>query len=140
VFVGTFEHSLDEKGRLVLPSAFRGRLAAGAYLTPYETCLALWAPEDFGGFVERLTEKVRTGEAKPNAMRVFTANAAEVKPDSQGRILVAPRLREYAGLLGEVTLTGALDHIELWQPARWNEVSALGEGDLTNAVANLGIF
>ena len=140
MFVGTFEHSLDDKGRLVLPAAFRGRLAEGGFLTPYENCLALWATDDFRSFVERLTEKVRSGEAKPNAMRVFTANASEVRPDSQGRIGVAPRLRDYAGLEGEVTLTGALDHIELWHPPRWTEVNAAGEENLADAVANLGIF
>jgi MraZ protein len=124
----------------VLPSAFRGRLADGAFLTPYDNCLALWPVEEFRAFVDRLSEKVRSGQAKPNALRVFTANASEVRPDSQGRIGVASRLRDYAGLAGEVTLTGALDHIELWQPGRWNEVSALGEENLTDAVANLGIF
>lgn len=140
MFVGTFEHTLDEKGRLVLPSAFRGRLADGGFLTPYENCLALWAPDDFRGFVDRLQDKVRAGEAKPNALRVFTANASEVRPDSQGRIGVAPRLRDYAGLTGEVTLTGAIDHVELWHPPRWSEVSTLGEENLADAVANLGIF
>jgi transcriptional regulator MraZ len=140
VFVGTFEHSLDDKGRLVLPSAFRGRLADGAFLTPYENCLALWPEDDFRAFVERLSEKVRTGQATPNAMRIFTANASAVKLDSQGRIGVAPRLREYAGLEGEVTLTGSLDHIEIWHPSRWSDVSALGEQNLTDAIANLGIF
>jgi MraZ protein len=83
---------------------------------------------------------VRSGEAKPNALRIFTANASAVKPDSQGRIGVAPRLREYAGLEGEVTLTGSLDHIEIWHPSRWADVSALGEENLTDAIANLGIF
>ena len=63
-----------------------------------------------------------------------------MKPDSQGRIGVAPRLREYAGLEGEVTLTGSLDHIEIWHPSRWADVSALGEENLTDAIANLGIF
>ena len=140
MFVGTFEHSLDDKGRLVLPSAFRGRLSESAFLTPYENCLALWPEQEFRAFVERLTEKVRTGEAKPNAMRIFTAHASSVKPDGQGRIGIAPRLREYAGLDGEVTLTGSLDHIEIWQPSRWAEVSALGEENLTDAIANLGIF
>jgi MraZ protein len=140
VFVGTFEHSLDEKGRLVLPSAFRGRLAQGGYLSLYENCLALWTPDDFQSFVDRLMEKVRSSEAKPNAVRVITASASDVKPDSQGRINVPPRLRDYAGLEGEVTLTGALDHIELWHPPRWREVTALGEENLADAVANLGIF
>ena len=56
MFVGTFEHSLDDKGRLVLPSVFRGRLSDGAFLTPYESCLALWPEEEFRAFVDHEPE------------------------------------------------------------------------------------
>lgn len=140
MFVGTFEHSLDDKGRLVLPTAFRGRLADGGYLTPYEGCLALWAPREFEDFVERLGEKVRTTEASPNAVRVFMANASEVRPDSQGRIAVPPRLRSYAALAASVVLAGVRDHIEIWNTDAWAEVSAQGDASLADAVSRLGIF
>ncbi len=140
MFVGTFEHSLDDKGRLVLPTAFRPRLAEGGYLTPYESCLALWAPAQFEDFVDRLSEKVRSTEASPNAIRVFMANASEVRPDSQGRFAVPPRLRTYAGLGSGVVLAGVRDHIELWEPQRWEEVSSQGDASLADAVSTLGIF
>lgn len=141
MFVGTFEHSLDDKGRVVLPTTFRSRLAEGGFLTPYENCLALWTPSDFEDFVQRLREKLRNQEAAPNALRALTANAAEIKPDGQGRIAVPPRLREYGGLgSGAVVLTGSLDHIELWSPDRWTAVSSEGEASLADAVATLGIF
>jgi len=140
VFVGTFEHSLDDKGRLVLPTAFRGRLADGAYLTLWESCLALFAPAQFEDFVDRLSEKVRSTEADPSALRVFMANAQEVRPDSQGRFPIAPRLRDYAGLESSVVLAGVRDHIELWSPPRWQEVSTQGDASLADAVARLGIF
>lgn len=141
MFVGTFEHTLDDKGRVVLPTTFRSRLAEGGYLTPYQNCLALWTPKDFEDFVERLREKLRNQEAAPNAMRALTANAAEIKPDGQGRIAIPPRLREYCGLDGSnVVLTGSLDHIEVWNAARWNQISSEGEASLADAVANLGIF
>ncbi len=140
MFVGTFEHSLDDKGRLVLPATFRSRLASGGYLTPYENCLALWAPEDFEAFVNRLQERVREKQATPNALRTFLANTTDVKPDTQGRIAVPARLRASAGLDGGVVLNGALDHIELWNSSRWNDVSVEGEAELADAVANLGIF
>lgn len=140
MFVGTFEHSLDEKGRLVLPTAFRGRLADGGFLTPYQSCLALWAPAQFEEFVDRLSEKVRSAEASPNAIRVFMANASEVRPDSQGRFAVPPRLRDHAGLTSSVVLAGVRDHIELWAPEPWEEMSAQGDASLAEAVATLGIF
>jgi len=141
VFVGTFEHSLDDKGRVVLPTTFRSRLAEGGFLTPYENCLALWTPKDFEDFVERLREKLRNQQAGPNALRALTANAAEIKPDGQGRIAIPPRLRSTAGLdSGAIVLTGALDHVELWNGDRWNQISSEGEASLADAVANLGIF
>lgn len=140
MFVGRFEHSLDDKGRLVLPTTYRGRLAEGGILTPYQNCLALWSPADFEGFVERLRDKMRNQQAATNAMRTLLANAADCRPDGQGRIVVPERLREYAGLEAGAVLAGALDHIELWNPARWNEVNTEGEASLADAVANLGIF
>ena len=140
MFVGTFEHSLDDKGRLVLPTAFRGRLADGGYLTPYQSCLALWAPTQFEEFVDRLSEKVRSTEASPNAVRVFMANTSDIRPDSQGRFAVPPRLRDYAGLDSSVVLAGVRDHIELWSPPRWEEISTEGDASLSDAVATLGIF
>ena len=140
VFVGTFEHTLDDKGRLVLPTSFRSRLADGAFLSQYENCLALWSAEEFSGFVGRLMEKLRSKEVAPSAVRVLTANAAEVKPDSAGRVTIPPRRRAYGGLSTEIVLTGALDHIELWAPPRWQSVSAEGDEGLAHAVATLGIF
>jgi len=141
VFVGTFEHSLDDKGRVVLPTTFRSRLAEGGFLTPYENCLALWTPRNFEEFVERLRDKLRNQEAAPNAMRILMANAAEIRPDAQGRIAIPPRLRGTFGLDGgAVVLTGALDHIEVWNAERWGRISEQGEQSLADAVANLGIF
>lgn len=141
MFVGTFEHTLDDKGRVVLPTTFRSRLAEGGFLTPYEHCLALWTPKEFEEFVDRLRQKLRNQEAAPNALRALLANAAEIKPDGQGRIAIPPRLRTYGGLEGgNVVLAGSLDHIELWNRDRWAEVSEEGEASLADAVATLGIF
>ena len=140
MFVGRFEHTLDDKGRLVLPPTFRSRLAEGGYITPYENCLALWAPKDFEDFVDRFRQKVRDQQAAPNAMRALTAEAADIKPDSQGRIAIPNRLRDYAGLDGGVVLTGSLDHIELWNHQRWNAISDEGQAGLADAIAKLGIY
>jgi MraZ protein len=88
---------------------------------------------------ERLTEKIRSGLASQDALRAFSANAAEVKPDSQGRILVPQRLREFAGLDRDVVVIGAMQRIEIWDAARWSALSAHADESLVHAVTSLGI-
>ncbi len=139
MFVGTFEHSLDDKGRLVLPATFRLALGERGFLSQYERCLGLWTEEGFNDVAHRLREKVRDGSAAPNAVRSLTANATEVKLDSQGRITISPRLREYAGLTTNSVIIGAFDRIEIWEVTRWEEVSADADDSLLVAVTRLGI-
>lgn len=139
MFVGTYEHSLDEKGRVVLPSVFRAHLADRGFVSQYESCLGLWTPEEFEKVAARLTEKVREGATSQYAVRAFAANAHEVRPDSQGRIVLPQRLRDFAGLTRDVVIIGALERIEIWDAARWHEVSASSDESLTQAVSELGI-
>jgi len=139
VFVGTFEHSLDEKGRLVLPSVFRHHLADRGFLSQWDECLGLWTPEGFAAVAERLTARVRSGEASQFALRAFAANAHEVKPDSQGRVVIPERLRKFAGLEREVVVIGALDRIEIWDATKWRQVADSSDESLTMAVTDLGL-
>lgn len=139
MFVGTFEHSLDDKGRLVLPATFRSALGERGFLSQYDRCLGLWTEEGFNDVAHRLREKVRDGSAAPNAVRSLTANASEVKLDSQGRITISPRLRDYADLTSNSVIIGAFDRIEIWDVARWEEVSADADDSLLVAVTSLGI-
>jgi len=121
VFVGTYEHLIDGKGRLVLPSKFRNKLPDGGYLGPVgvSSGLGLWPPDAFSRMLERMAEQVRSGQTDANAVRGITYNSEEVTPDAQGRILLSPRLREWAGLGSEVVVLGAMDHIEIWNRATW---------------------
>lgn len=139
MFVGTFEHSLDEKGRVVLPAVFRHHLAERGFLSQYDQCLGLWTPEAFEEVARRLTERVRAGEASQLALRAFSANAHEVKPDSQGRIVIPERLREFAGLDRDVVIIGALDRVEIWDATRWRDLAERSDESLTQAVTELGI-
>ena len=139
MFVGTFEHSLDGKGRLVLPSAFRAHLADSGFLSQYESCLGLWTPEKFRETAERLTERVRAGETSEYALRAFSANAHEVRPDSQGRIVIPQRLRDYAHLDREVVVIGVLDRIEIWDAAGWDGASDQSDATFNAAVSERGI-
>ncbi len=133
-FVGNFEHTIDDKGRLILPSSFRPKLADGAYITPLDHCLAILPTEEFDRMAERLEAQVSAGEVEVNALRHFASQADEVTPDSQGRVRLLPHLRELGGLDRTVIVTGALRRIEIWDVGRWNDLGTAGAEQLANAI------
>ncbi len=133
-FVGNFEHNLDDKGRLILPAAFRPKLADGAVITSLDHCLAILPSDEFDRMADRLEVQVADGEVDVNALRAFASQADEVVPDSQGRVRLLPHLREIAGLDRQVIVTGALRRIEVWSPDRWREVSPAGTEKLADAI------
>lgn len=139
MFVGTFEHSLDDKGRVVLPSTFRSHLADRGFLSKLDGCLGLWTPEEFENVAALIRDQVRDGRVRPDALRVFAADAAEVKPDSQGRISIPQRLREFAGFERDVVVNGRLDRIEIWDARRWDRLVGTADETLAAAVEDLGI-
>ncbi|MFP4511896.1 MAG: division/cell wall cluster transcriptional repressor MraZ [Acidimicrobiales bacterium] len=139
MFLGTFEHSLDDKGRVVLPSTFRSALAEGGVLAKLDDCIGLWTPEEFEKVASLLQDKVREGQVSQDALRVFAADAATVRPDSQGRISIPPRLREHSGLDRELIINGRLDRIELWSVERWSGVSTDADSKLASAVSVIGL-
>ena len=118
-FVGTHEHSLDVKGRLVLPAKFRSHFSGDAYLTMYAGCIALWTPEGFDAMAARLKEQVRNGEVEAQAYRALAPSSELVRPDAQGRVMISERLRQHASLEHEVVVCGALDRIEIWNAPDW---------------------
>ena len=134
-FVGRYEHSLDTKGRLVLPARLRqGFDAAGGYLAKGpEGCVDLWPAERFQQRLAELEEEAAatTADRKARAReRVFSA-AEHVIPDGQGRIPIAQYLIEFAGLdPGRVLIRGANKTVQLWNPERWERLEALAEQEL----------
>ena len=134
MFLGEFQHSLDQKGRVILPAEFRPALAEGAVIGAVPGgCLAVYTKEEFERVSEEILEKVRRGEHDLDAARVFFADAREVTPDRQGRVALPLSLREYAGLTREAMVTGVLTRIEIWDPTRWREHKATGRTSLHEA-------
>lgn len=133
-FVGNYEHTLDDKGRLILPSAFRPKLAEGAFVTSFDHCLAILPTEEFDRMADEFERQVASGEVDVNAVRSFASQADEVVPDSQGRIRILPHLRAMAGLDRAVVVTGVLRRIEIWDPERWAERSSAGAEKLADAI------
>ncbi len=122
VFVGRHEHSLDTKGRIILPAKFRPDFERGGYLTEHrEGCLALWTPGEFQRQLQAMHQQAAEGRTARNRARLWASNSHEVEIDKQGRMAIPARLREFASLEGDVLVHGAIDRIELWNPAGWEE-------------------
>ena len=97
-FVGRHEHSLDSKGRVILPSRFRAAFEHGGYLTENrDGCLALWTPDEFERQMEEMQERAARGKSDRNRARVWASHARQVEIDRQGRIVVPARLRRSRG-------------------------------------------
>ena len=121
-FLGAYEHQLDEKGRVALPSAFRKEAEGSPLVLMHgwdDPNLTLFPEPVWGQLLERLMEVRRTDATAANAVRRLLARATEVSPDKQGRILLPAALQEAAALAGAVVLHGNIDRIELWSPARF---------------------
>jgi MraZ protein len=121
-FVGRYEHSLDMKGRVILPVKFRAQFERGGYLTQHsEGCLALWTLGEFERQMEGMQERAEAGRPARNQARLWASNSHEVEIDRQGRMAIPAHLRSFAGLENEVLVHGAIDRVELWHPPAWAE-------------------
>ena len=131
-FFGKYEHSLDVKGRVILPARFRGDLGGRAFLSQYlERCLALWTQEEFEKKLAEMEQLEELGSAERNLARLWAAGSTEVEIDRQGRLAIPAPMREYARLNSDVVVTGAINRVELWAPSVWLEKVAPSERRLT---------
>lgn len=130
-FLGEFQHSLDTKGRVILPARFRQSLGERAVLTSqHDGCLAIWAPEEFEEKASEMTERAKGGPADRNVARAFFANAVEFELTGQGRVGIPATLRDFAGLTQNVVVTGQYDHVEIWDADKWNDAKQAGDREL----------
>ncbi|HEY0798057.1 MAG TPA: division/cell wall cluster transcriptional repressor MraZ [Candidatus Baltobacteraceae bacterium] len=119
-FVGSAEHALDEKGRLVVPARFRERLGAEFVLTIAEPdpCLALYPASTWDRVCERLEAAPVKDQRYRRFMRHLFAHTEEVSCDGQGRLLIPPALRAYSGIERECVSIGSLTRVEIWAKER----------------------
>ena len=119
MFMGEYNHSLDEKGRVIMPSKFRELLGENFVVTQgLDGCLFVYANEEWERFVEGLRQLPGNKEAR-QLQRYFMAGATLCEVDKQGRILLPAKLRQQAGLEKEVIFVGVLSKIEIWSKERW---------------------
>ncbi len=122
MFMGEFTHSIDDKGRLTIPARFREDLAYGAVLTRgYDKDLLLYTAEAFKRITARAETLSPTDPEHRALLRLTFSGASEIVPDRQGRILVPPYLRDYAGLENECVIVGVGNSIEIWSRDGWTQ-------------------
>lgn len=121
MFLGTYTHTLDDKGRLTIPAKFREQLEHGLVITRgLDGCLFVFTHEDWQRLTEILGEKLPFTQSSGRQLsRFFFAGADDSTIDRQGRILIPAYLREYAQLESEVIVAGANTRLELWNPEQW---------------------
>jgi MraZ protein len=134
MFLGEYQHSLDAKGRVILPAKYREQLSGGAYVTRGRGgCLSVYTEQEFSEVADRVREASKRGGRELDAARSFFAGTAEVSPDKQGRIAIPQHLREYAGLDRDVVVAGVFSRIEIWDGRRWQERDREGEQHLNES-------
>ncbi|MBI5231991.1 MAG: division/cell wall cluster transcriptional repressor MraZ [Coriobacteriales bacterium] len=120
MFLGEYQHTLDAKGRVSLPSKFRQIMTGSVVVAQgLEGCLYVFPAEEYSAFLEGLLAKGDFDPRYRKVRRFFTTGAVETELDSAGRVSVPQVLREYAGLAKDVSVMGNGNRIELWDAAAW---------------------
>lgn len=141
MFMGEYNHTIDAKGRLIVPSKFRETLGDTFVVTKgLDGCLFVYDNKEWGIFEEKLKSLPITNKEARQFVRFFLAGAAEVEVDKQGRILVPNVLREFAELNKDVVLIGVASRIEIWSKERFEGMTTYEDMDeIAEHMAELGL-
>lgn len=143
MLTGEFNHSIDAKGRLIIPSKFRENLGENFVITKgLDGCLFLYPDSEWKIFEEKLRTLPLTNKDARIFTRFFLGSAVDGGLDKQGRVLISSALRNFANLEKEVVLVGVLDRVEIWNKAKWEENNTAIEDnmdDIAGRMEELGL-
>ena len=148
MFRGSSFHTIDTKGRFIIPARFRDVIksdgAESVMVSRMDNCLVGYCLDEWRKLEEKILYMAEKNEYMRRFRRVFIGGAFDCNCDKQGRVLVPPTLRDYAGLTKEIVLVGVLDHFEIWSREKWDHENNLLEEDMKqeevrNEIAKLGI-
>jgi MraZ protein len=143
MFLGTFEHSIDDKNRITVPSRFRERLRDGLVVTiGLDGCLWLFPSDTFETLSAKLSQLPITQGPVREFRRELYANASDDEPDKQGRVNLPDYLLQYANIDNQAVIVGQNDYCEIWNPKAWKERQEQSRSDpqgRANMFATLGI-
>jgi MraZ protein len=144
LFRGRFEHTIDSKGRLSIPSKFREvlteRYDSRLVVTTYDGCLIVYPNSEWRILEERVAGLPEFKKETRDFLRFFYSSAADCAIDKLGRILIPQTLREYAKLEKDIVIVGAFKRMEIWSKLRWDAAEAvLSHEDIANTLERLGL-
>lgn len=141
MFMGEYNHTIDTKGRLIVPAKFREELGDMFVITKgLDGCLCVYTNDEWAAFEEKLRSLPVTNKNARKMTRFFMAGASTCEVDKQGRILVPAVLREFAELEKEVVLVGVASRVEIWSKDKWDESCTYDDmEDIAESMEELGI-
>jgi MraZ protein len=139
-FRGHYEHSLDAKKRLSIPTRFRPAFSNGTVLAKEpEPCIAIWTPETNEAIIERALSGLNPmGSEHRKLSRFFQGNSFELDLDASGRVTLPPPLLAHAGIEKEVVVVGVGDHLEVWARERWQTEQKALDAEIGEVTERLG--
>ena len=138
MFMGEYNHTIDPKGRLIIPAKFREALGDEFVVTKgLDGCLFVYANTEWNNFEEKLRTLPLTNKNARQFTRFFLAGAAACEVDKQGRILIPQVLREFAKLEKDVVLVGVASRIEIWSKEVWEESISTYDTDMDEVAENM---
>ncbi len=143
MLIGEFEHSLDAKGRLIMPAKLRESIGENFVVTKgLDGCLFAFSTSEWANFEEKLKSLPLSNRNSREFTRFFLSGASECEIDKQGRFLIPNNLRESASLTKDVIIIGVGTRIELWDKEKWNSYNSdenISVEDIAENMTNLGI-
>ena len=148
-FFGASDHTIDAKGRVIIPVRFRQVLESmgseGVVVSRMDKTLFVYPYSRWNEVAEKINSQAEKSETMRRFRRFFIGNASDCPCDKQSRILIPPELRNYAMLEKDITLVGVTDHFEIWNREKWKSENAIMEEEdmkkeeVRNEIAKLGL-
>ena len=143
MLIGEYEHSLDAKGRLILPSKIREDMGEKFIITKgLDKCLFGFSQKEWANFEEKLKTLPLTNKNARDFVRFFLSGAIECEIDKQGRFLITSNLREYAKLEKDTVIIGVGTRIEIWDKEKWKSYNSdenISADEIAENMTMLGI-
>ena len=142
MFMGEYNHTIDTKGRLIVPSKFREALGDEFVVTKgLDGCLFVYDNKEWSAFEEKLKALPLMNKESRKFVRFFLAGATNAEVDKQGRILIPSVLREFAELDKDVVLVGVGSRIEIWSKTKWEDASEYDDmEEIAEHMSELGLM
>ena len=141
MLIGEYEHSLDTKGRIIMPAKFRDSIGDKFIVTKgLDGCLFAFSKEEWTKFEEKLSTLPISNRDARNFTRFFFAGAIDCEIDKQGRFLISSNLREFAGFTKDIIIIGMNSRVEIWSKEKWKECNEkLSADEIAEKMEMLGI-